>query len=121
MAIDSFGEEASEVESPPSQDGNGSRQCGGTVEQPEARSVAGLCFGQAETHAEDARFAWHVIVNIENANFFNAPLILAKSEQKSEPALRSKDDIEERSVHMQAVGVLNESELFEPIQKETDS
>ena len=52
----------------------------GTVERAEARSVAGLCFGQAETYAEDARLAWHVIVNIEQRQFFNAPLTLAKSD-----------------------------------------
>jgi hypothetical protein len=60
-------------------------QCGGTVEPAEARSVAGLCFGQAETHAEDARLAWHVIVNIEQHQFFNAPLTLAKRDKNPSP------------------------------------
>ena len=44
-------------------------QCGGTVESAAARSVARVYFGQAETHAEDARFAWHIIVNIERCQF----------------------------------------------------
>jgi len=36
-------------------------------------------------------------------------------------ALGSEDGIEGGSVHMQAIGVLNESELLEPIHKETHS
>ena len=65
--------------------------------------------------------AWHVIVKIEQCQFFNAPLTLAQSDKNPKPALRSKDDIQKGSVHMQAVGVLNEAELLESIQKETDS
>ena len=34
-------------------------KCGGTVEWAEAGSVAGLFYGQAETHAEDEGLAWH--------------------------------------------------------------
>lgn len=76
-------------------------------------------------------------MNIKQCQFFHASLTSAEyllpglsmvllrpwsqHEQESLPVLRSKDDLEEGSVHMQAVGVLNESELFEPIQKETDS
>jgi hypothetical protein len=73
----------------------------------------------------------------ENANFFDAlqrfasdllptlftvPLMpSATPEHESKLSLRSKDDIEEGSVHAQTIGVLNEAELFEPIEKETDS
>ena len=45
----------------------------------------------------------------------------SRSTSQNPGRLRSKDDIEEGPVHMQVVGVFSESELFEPIQKETDS
>jgi hypothetical protein len=38
-----------------------------------------------------------------------------------DPTLGSEDSTEGGSVHMQAIGVLNEAELFEPIHKEAHS